>query len=77
MDKTSNIRPSVLWNAHADVQLYIPPPVLLSRFPRDILLPMGQMEMEKESIAVLQRVLFASVRALLMTFFLSFFSVAK
>ena len=57
--------------------MYIPPPVLLSRFPRDILLPMGQMEMEKESIAVLQRVLFASVRALLMTFFLSFFSVAK
>ena len=75
MDKTSNIRPSVLWNAHADVHTTMP--VLLSRFPRDILLPMGQMEMEKESIAVLQRVLFASVRALLMTFFLSFFTVAK
>lgn len=62
MDKTSNMRPSVLWNAHADVVpyhywLYI----LLSRFPRDILLPMGQMEMEKEkNAAVLQRVLFAS-----------------
>lgn len=70
MDKTSNMRPSVLWNVHADVVplLYI----LLSRFPRDILLPMGQMEMEKEkNAAVLQRVLFASTT---INDFLSFFS---